>query len=79
MKEQSSASNQKIVLPNKDLVGVKKSEKKEIDESSKLPEPTGWRILVLPFKQKEKTKGGILLADEKKIYSADNLKVGLFK
>ena len=25
----------------------------------------GWRILVLPFKQKEKTKGGInILADE---------------
>ena len=55
VKEQLSASKQKIVLPNKELVGVKK----EIDESSKLPEPTGWRILVLPFKQKEKTKGGI--------------------
>jgi hypothetical protein len=54
-KEQLSASKQKIVLPNKELVGVKKEEKKEIDESSKLPEPTGWRILVLPFKQKEKT------------------------
>ena len=64
VKEQLSASKQKIVLPNKELVGVKKEEKKEIDESSKLPEPTGWRILVLPFKQKEKTKGGILLADE---------------
>ena len=50
VKEQLSASKQKIVLPNKELVGVKK----EIDESSKLPEPTGWRILVLPFKQKEK-------------------------
>ncbi len=53
-KEQSSASNQKIVLPNKELVGVEK--KKEINEESKLPEPTGWRILVLPFKQKEKLK-----------------------
>ena len=63
MKEQLSASKQKIITPNKDLVGLKKSETKEIDESSKLPEPTGWRILVLPFKQKEKTKGGILLAD----------------
>ena len=31
MKEQSSVSNPKIVLPNKDLVGVKKSEKKEIE------------------------------------------------
>ena len=59
-KEQSSVSNQKVILPNKELVGVKK----EINESSKLPNPTGWRILVLPFKQKEKTKGGILLADE---------------
>ena len=64
VKEQLSASSQKIITPDKTLVGVKKSEKKEIDESSKLPEPTGWRILVLPFKQKEKTKGGILLADE---------------
>ena len=64
VKEQLSASNQKIITPDKTLVGVKKSEKKDIDESSKLPEPTGWRILVLPFKQKEKTKGGILLADE---------------
>ena len=60
MKEQSSVSNQKIQLPNKELVGVKK----EINESSKLPKPTGWRILVLPFKQKEKTKGGLILADE---------------
>ena len=59
-KEQSSVSNQKVILPNKELVGVKK----EINESSKLPEPTGWRILVLPFKQKEKTKGGILFSQE---------------
>ena len=36
VKEQLSASNQKIITPNKTLVGVKKEEKKEIDESSKL-------------------------------------------
>ena len=60
VKEQLSASNQKIVLPNKELVGVEKEKKKEINEESKLPEPTGWRILVLPFKQKEKTKGGVI-------------------
>ena len=58
-KEQLSVSKQKIVLPNKELVGVEKENKKEINENSKLPEPTGWRILVLPFKQKEKTKGGL--------------------
>ncbi len=59
MKEQLSASKQKIITPNKELGGVEKSEKKEIDESSKLPEPTGWRILLLPLKQKEQTKGGL--------------------
>ena len=64
VKEQLSASKQKIITPNKTLVGVEQPKKKQIDESSKLPEPTGWRILVLPFKQKEKTKGGLILADE---------------
>ena len=55
MKEQSS-----ILTPNNDLIGVKKSEKKE---EPKLPQPTGWRLLVLPFKMKEKTKGGLVLAE----------------
>ena len=54
-KEQSS-----ILTPNNDLIGVKKSEKKE---EPKLPQPTGWRLLVLPFKMKEKTKGGLVLAE----------------
>ena len=34
------------------------------EEKSKLPVTTGWRILVLPFKGKKKTKGGILYSDE---------------
>jgi co-chaperonin GroES (HSP10) len=35
------------------LVGVKKT--KEISkDSEKLPQPTGWRLLVLPFKMKER-------------------------
>ena len=50
MKEQSS-----ILKPNNKLVGVKPSKKEE----PKLPKPTGWRLLVLPFKMKETTKGGI--------------------
>ena len=53
-KEQSS-----ILTPNNKLVGVKTSKKEE----PKLPKPTGWRILVLPFKMKETTKGGIVLAE----------------
>jgi len=66
MKEQSSTSTQKIQLPNKDLVGLKRSEEqKEVTkEKTKLPKPTGWRMLVLPFRMDEKTKGGILLGDE---------------
>ena len=53
-KQQSS-----ILTPNNDLIGVKKSKKEE----PKLPKPTGWRILVLPFKMKEVTKGGLHLAE----------------
>jgi len=66
MKEQSSISTQKIQLPNKDLVGLKRSEEqKEVTkEKTKLPKPTGWRMLVLPFRMDEKTKGGILLGGE---------------
>ena len=52
-KEQSS-----ILTPNNKLV-VKKSK----TEEPKLPKPTGWRLLVLPFKMKEKTKGGLVLAE----------------
>ena len=63
MKEQSSISKPKIHLPNKELVGLKKlEEQKEVTkEKAKLPEPTGWRLIVLPFKMDEKTKGGIIM------------------
>jgi|GEM_PF-204740 co-chaperonin GroES (HSP10) len=30
----------------------------------RLPNPTGWRILVLPYKGQGKTKGGIILSDQ---------------
>ena len=53
-KEQSS-----ILTPNNKLVGVKPTK----TEEPKLPKPTGWSLLVLPFKMKEKTKGGIVLAE----------------
>ena len=58
--EQSS-----ILTPNNDLIGVKKSkEEKVTEESTKLPQPTGWRMLVLPFKMKEKTKGGTIMGQD---------------
>ena len=65
--EQSSTSvTKKIITPTKELVGLKKSEEqKEVTkEKAKLPQPTGWRMLVLPFKMNEKTKGGVLLGQE---------------
>ena len=39
---------------------VKKEAKKK--EEAKLPEPTGWRLLILPHSGKGKTKGGIYIA-----------------
>ena len=45
-------------------------EAKRVDETNvgsikdELPQPSGWRLLVLPFTPKEKTKGGILFSQE---------------
>ena len=30
----------------------------------KLPNPTGWRLLVMPFQVKEKSEGGVIIAQE---------------
>jgi co-chaperonin GroES (HSP10) len=52
-------------------------ETKKIDETNvesiadELPEPSGYRILVLPFTPKDKTKGGIIIAQE----SLDRLRI----
>ena len=45
---------------------VKKIQENEASKTSleKLPTPTGWRLLVMPFKVKEETKGGIIIAQE---------------
>ena len=50
----------------------KDQEQKEVDayerlktkESSKLPKPTGWRMVVLPFKMAEKSKAGLFFAKD---------------
>ena len=63
----TSQTNQKpkIELPDKTLVGVKPSKPKEPKELEKeqIPQPTGWRIIVLPFKMDEKTAGGVLMTE----------------
>ena len=40
-------------------------------QKSQLPVPSGWRLLVLPFSPREKTKGGILITQE----SLDKLRI----
>jgi len=40
------------------------TEKPSQTNLEKLPDPTGWRILVMPFQVKEETKGGIIIAQE---------------
>ena len=73
-KEQSSNSTPKIkyALAEKYDKENKEQNKKEVDayerlktkESDKLPRPTGWRMLILPFKMADKTKGGIIFSQE---------------
>ena len=49
---------------------TKSTEAKRLDPENiqgvvdELPEPSGWRLLVLPFTPKEKTKGGFIIAQE---------------
>ena len=74
-KEQLSTSvtNQKEEVPkHKNALEEKYKEQKvkSVDETNvsdikdELPQPSGWRLLVLPFTPKEKTKGGIIIAQE---------------
>ena len=63
--------NNTLILPThvaKARVAQKAKEKKETKkkplEKMSLPKPTGWRIVVLPYKAKQKTKGGIILSDK---------------
>tara|TARA_B100001287_G_scaffold270418_1_gene269177 strand:+ start:167 stop:640 length:474 start_codon:yes stop_codon:yes gene_type:complete len=49
----------------KSLEEAKRLDEENIEDiESQLPQPSGWRILVLPFTPKEKTKGGIIFSQE---------------
>ena len=73
-KEQSSNSTPKTksALLDKYEKQNEEAHQKEVDgyerlkkkEAEKLPQPTGWRMLVLPFKLPERTKGGLYLGQE---------------
>ena len=70
-KETLSTSEKEIPKLRNALTDKYKSEEKEPlnpdniqNVKDQLPEPSGWRLLVLPFTPKEKTKGGIIIAQE---------------
>ena len=75
MKETLSTSDKEVPKIKLGLQDKYEAEKKEeshairLDENNikdvqdQLPEPVGYRILVLPFTPKEKTKGGLVLAE----------------
>ena len=74
----TSASRKEEVPKHKNALEEKYKEQKvesietpvRVDETNvgkikhELPVPSGWRLLVLPFTPKEKTKGGIIIAQE---------------
>ena len=73
MKEQSSISQKEIPKTRNALEEKYKAENESAkrldpdniqDQVDQLPEPVGYRMLVLPFTPKEKTKGGIIIAQE---------------
>ena len=61
MKEKLSESTKTQNLPKVNL-NLEENRNKP-PEAIHLPKPTGWRILVLPFKPKRITKGGVHIAD----------------
>ncbi len=65
--EEKYKEEDKTVEPTKEPLNPENI-KAVVDE---LPTPTGWRILVLPFTPKEKTSGGIIIAQE----SLDRLRI----
>tara|TARA_Y100000758_G_C15916621_1_gene373562 strand:- start:146 stop:556 length:411 start_codon:yes stop_codon:yes gene_type:complete len=52
----------KLIVP--EHVAIAREKKKQEEEMSKVPTPTGWRIVILPHKGVEKTKGGVILSDQ---------------
>jgi co-chaperonin GroES (HSP10) len=65
--EEKYKEEAKTAEPNKEPLNPENI-KAVVDE---LPTPSGWRILVLPFTPKEKTSGGLIIAQE----SLDRLRI----
>ena len=52
----------KLIVPKHVWDGAQAEKKK--NESEKVPNPVGWRIVLFPLKLDSKTKGGLILTDE---------------
>ena len=66
-KERRAAAKVSAVSPNRFDAAQFLPNQENKDSASalgKLPKPTGWRILILPYTPSKETKGGIILADE---------------
>ena len=53
----------KLIVPQRFVKKPEKQETPEIPTLERLPEPTGWRMLVLPYRGKGKTEGGVFIPD----------------
>lgn len=54
-----------LILP--EYMVAREAAKEAAEEKTlmeRVPQPTGWRILVMPYKGREKTDGGIYIPDE---------------
>ena len=51
-----------LLLPER--LAKQKAVEEAKSEHDKLPKPTGWRILIMPYNPPTKTKGGVELPDE---------------
>ena len=52
----------KLIVPKHVWDGAQAEKKK--NEVEKIPQPSGWRMVLFPLKLQGKTKGGVLLTDE---------------
>ena len=75
MNEKIITSSDSTEIPKTKLALEEKYEKEDQEkdaayerlktkETDKLPKPTGWRMIVLPFKMPEKSKGGLYFGQE---------------
>ena len=75
MNKVTLSTSDKEVPKHKNALEEKYKEKEPLNpeniQKSQLPVPSGWRLLVLPFSPREKTKGGVLIAQE----SLDKLRI----